>query len=587
VARNSPGALVSVGYNAANMRISRTKTAAAGLLIACYFLLLTRDGWKSYFDADSLLNIAYLHGYGRVPLGMMAVQALTVFTPEYRPMGGLYYRTLFAVFGLDPLAFRIAAFLLLGLNLALAWRWARELSGSRFTAAASTLLFAFHPALSALYYGDGTIYDVLCLSFLLAALTRYVRIRRQEGFLGIRDLLVVMAFFGAALGSKEMALTFPGVLIVYEGLFHSHFRSLGRRATPIVILGIMTALCMGWKTFAPNPMSSNIGQAYTPRFDLTFIGREYLHYYQQLVLDPSLGGTALCVGLLIALAAAAAMRNRVMLFGLLFANLALLPVCVIPGRGGFVWYIPMLGWALYGGSALWQLGSALAALVRTPAYWQAALLGVVAIAAYWFQAPRAAELGAPYIEEQQPLRSLMTAARSASPRLPAGARILLEGDPADVTSLIPLFLLRLGYRDARLWVEPVAQLPENDSPAEASLYAMTIRRAGSGYRVATYPQTGATPVQVATSPGVVHRGQTVRAEFPASLAGCEIDVAYNMPEDELLRAGVWSSWVKLDVQGGGVAQVGRDAERGLVVIDHVRGCKGDWMPARGSFVIIP
>ena len=79
----------------------------------------------------------------------------------------------------------------------------------------------------------------------------------------------------------------------------------------------------------------------------------------------------------------------------------------------------------------------------------------------------------------------------------------------------------------------------------------------------------------------------MRAEFPSSFAGCEIGVAYNMPEDELLRAGVWSSWVKLDAQGGGVTQVGRDAERGLIIIDHVRGCQGDWMPARGSFVIIP
>jgi hypothetical protein len=338
---------------------------------------------------------------------------------------------------------------------------------------------------------------------------------------------------------------------------------------------------------APNPMSSNIGQAYTPRFDLAFIGREYVNYYRQLLLDPGLGGTALLAGLLVALGVAAALRNRVMLFGFLFANLALLPVCVIPGRGGFVWYMPMLGWALWAGSALWQLGSALSARTRAPAYSQAALLGVVAIAAYWLQAPRAAQLGGPYMQEQQPLRSLMTAARSASPALPAGSRILLEADPADVTSFLPLFLLRLGYRDASLWVEPVAQLPGEDSPADAGLYAMTIRRAGSGFRAATHPRSEVARVQVVLSPGVVHRGQGVRAEFPAGFAGCEIGVAYNMPEDELLRAGVWSSWMKLDIQGGGVAQVGRDAERGLVVLDHVRGCQGEWMPARGSFVIIP
>lgn len=567
-------------------RLSYAKTAAAGSLVACYFWLLTRQGWSSYFDGDALMNIAFLHGYGRVSLGVILLQALTVITPEYRPMGGLYYRAWFALFGLNAAAFRIAAFVLLGLNLALAWRWVREMSGSRFTAAVATLLFSFHPAMSALYYSDGTMYDVLCLSFFLLALTKYVRIRRQDGLLTIRSLLVVMAFYGAALGSKEMALTLPGILILYEGIFHRHLCNLCQRITPIVVLGAITALCMIWKTMVPNAMSSNIGQAYTPRCDAAFTGHQYLNYYRQLWLYPDLRGTVLCAGLVAALVAAVAMRNRLMLFGLLFANLTLLPVCVIPGRGGFVWYMPILGWALYAGSAVQQLSGMLARWLSAPRC-QAALLGALAIGAYCVYAPRAAELSASYMPEQRALRNLMSAARTASGSLPPGSRILLEGDPSDETSLTPLFLLRLGYGDASVWVDRVPHLAETDSRSDAGLYAMTIRWTGSDYRVVTHPQSKRQPVPAAVFPGIVHRGQSMRARFPAAFAGCDIDVAYRMPEDELLRAGVWSSWMKLDAQGGGTAKVNQDAERGLVVIDHVRGCDGEWMPAQGSIVIIP
>ncbi len=567
-------------------RLSYARTAAAGAIVACYFLLLTRQSWTSYFDNDTLVNIAYLHGYGRVSLGVLLTQAVTVFTPEYRPVGGLYYRTLFALFGLNAAAFRAGAFGLLGLNLALAWRCVRELTGSRFTAAVATLLFSFHPAMAALYYSDGTIYDLLCFTFLTLALTRYVQIRRQDGLLTATNLLVVAALYGAALGSKEMALTFPGVLILYEAIFHPHLLDLRRRTTPIAVLATMTALSMAWKTMVPNPMSSNIDQAYTPHYDLVFIGHGYLNYYRQLLLYPRLEGMVLCVGLLAALIAAATLRNWVMLFGLLFANLTLLPVCVIPGRAGFVWYIPILGWALCGGSAIWQFSGMLARWLPRPVC-QAALFGMLAIVAYCLYAPRTAEMGTYYMPEQTAIRSLITAALTASPNLPRGSRILFEGDPSDETSFMPLFLFRLGYGDASLWVEPVPHLAETDSPSDASLYAMTIRRTEFGYRVVTHPQPKRQSLQAAVSPAVIHRGQSVRAQFPVALAGCDIDVAYRMPEDELLRGGVWSSWMKLDARGGGTTQVSRDAERGAIVIDHVRGCRGEWAPVHGSFVIIP
>src|SRR5262249_55956619 len=93
------------------------ETLASSIIIGLYFLFLTCPWNAAYFDKDSLMNIAFLHGYGRVPFGIILTQALTVFTPEYRPVGGLYYHSLFALFGFNPAPFRVATCVLLAFNL--------------------------------------------------------------------------------------------------------------------------------------------------------------------------------------------------------------------------------------------------------------------------------------------------------------------------------------------------------------------------------------------------------------------------------------------------------------------------------------
>ncbi|HLN01260.1 MAG TPA: hypothetical protein VK335_18370 [Bryobacteraceae bacterium] len=544
------------------------------------------------------MNIAFLHGYGRVPLGIILTQALTVFTPEYRPVGGLYYRTLFALFGFNPVPFRVATFVLLGLNLVLAARWCRELTDSRFTAAATTVLFSFHPAMVALYYADGTSYDVLCLFFILLTLGQYVRIRHAHRFLPRHNLLIVMAFYGAALGSKEMAITLPGVLILYECVYHPHVRNWRQRLGPIVLLTLMTVLCMIWKTMVPNAMTSNINQGYAPHWQPAYIAHQYLRYYQLLLHNDYLTATVLGASLLLALVLALAVRNRAMLFGYLFANLTLFPVCVIPGRLGFVWYMPVLGWALYGGSATALFSSRLTFLLmlrvrgerpcpRITTTAQMAVLGSLVVVLYMLQARMAADLSLSFIPEQRALRTLLSAARSASPTLPLGSRILLQSDWAEEDPWIPLFLLRLAYRDPSIWVEHAPNSETDSDHGGVGLYTMNIRWDGSVYRTTTQAQPRETPVLLSAAPRFVHRRQNIKVQFPAKFAGCTVDVAYRMPEDELMRAGVWQSWMTLSATSSGAAGIGRDAERGMVVIDHIRACGGDWIPAQGSFVIIP
>jgi hypothetical protein len=568
-----------------NSAIVRASGAGA-LLITC-FLLLTHRGLHTNFTTDDVMNIAFLHGYGRVPLITLLAQALSVFSPEYRPVGGLYYRTLFALFGLHPAPFRIVFFGLLIANLLLAAGWYRRLSRSGMTAACAALLFTFHPTLAGLYYNNGTVYDVLCVFFVLLLLSHWVRVRQEHRLVEGNSLLLVVALYGAALGSKEMAVTIPAVLVLYEVIFHPDRQDLSGRIRPIALLGVMTVVWAAIKLLVPNQM--NINPAYAPHYAPAFLGSSYLHYYRALFGD-HLSGGVLTVGLIAALAIAAVSRNRLMLFGLLLANLTLIPVCLIAERAGFVWYMPLLGLALYGGAALSLLMDLLPGFPIRAVAFTALVAGF-----YGFELRYARNLEAAFLPDQRHLSALLTAAKGAAPTLPHGSRVLMESESRPEIWWIPLFLLRLGYEDPTLWVDRVADLGDRHNPGDVSLYDMRMRWDGAQFQVATQPPVGGAPVIFAVTAygegdgnaGAVRRGQMARIHAPKAFANCALDVAYRMPDDELMRGGVWFHWTELDVSGSGTARVSVDAERGLVVMDRVRACGSRWMPAQAQFVTDP
>jgi len=572
------------------------KLFAAGLTILIYFLFLAGGGLRANFSGDDLTNIAFLHGWGRVSLGAMLAQALSVFSPEYRPMGGLYYRTLFALFGLHPAPFRIAFFTLLIVNMILAALWYRRLSHSGLAVAASVLLFSFQPALAELYYNDGTVYDVLCVFFALLLLGRYTRLRQSQQLVAGNDLLLILALYGAALGSKEMAISVPAVLVLYEVIFHPGIGNLRARLWPIFLLAMMTAVCMAVKILIPNQM--NINPAYTPHYQPGFIGNSYLHYYRLLFLNDTLSAGLLTGGLILALLAAVILRNRLMLFGILFANLTLLTVCTILPRAGFVWYMPLLGYALYGGELVSIVSQKLTTLLEARAgveLWgmpvrsliPSIVFGTLVMVSVAIQSQNSRNLDAPYLPEPQSLNVMLTAAKTAAPSLSHGSRILIESDVYPPIWWAPLFLLRLAYQDPTIWVERVSHLGDRYDPNDVSLYAMRMRWDGSQYRVVMQPQESGPPVVFAVIPRDVRGGQSTRLQFPAAYAGCAIDVAYRMPENNLMRGGVWLRWTQLDAAGTGLARVNPDAEGGLVAIDRVRACGRAWMPSQASFVVVP
>src|SRR5262245_56020616 len=141
------------------------------------------------------------------------------FTNSDRPMGALFYRVVFAGFGLNPLPYRIGCFLLLGVNLGLLYSFCRRLTGSREIALLACLLGAYHAQLADLYYSTGTVYDLLCYAFYYGAFVYYMKVRDTGDVPGWLQTLGVLALYLGALLAKEMAVTLPVFLVIYDLLY--------------------------------------------------------------------------------------------------------------------------------------------------------------------------------------------------------------------------------------------------------------------------------------------------------------------------------------------------------------------------------
>jgi len=350
----------------------------AGLFIACLFLFFTWRGILIYYTGDDLMN---LYGYWSKPLSSLVKANIFFWTPYYRPLGGIIYRTMFAIFGFNPYPLYIVFFAAMLLNLWLAYLVFKRIGGSGEVGAIATLLYAFHGKLDYLYYNAGSMYDVFCFLFFFLALLIYLRARLQDRFPGVWETLGFLACFVCALNSKEMAAALPVIVFLYELIFHPpDFRSLRKLIRWCLQEGrtaLLGALCV--LIYIPGKLSPD-GLASSPAYVPLYTWSRYLEdtgvYLANLLYrsnpDEALRVTAFTpfgVGCIFAVLVAVALwiRSRVAWFGLLFFVIALLPVSFVTARLGFVLYLPLAGLALYAAVGLVRVKDALVGILSAHA----------------------------------------------------------------------------------------------------------------------------------------------------------------------------------------------------------------------------
>ncbi len=434
------------------------RTALIAAFVALYFLWFAAGGLTTGFAPDDMHN---MHKYWEAGPAAVAKANLTFWSSFYRPAGGAWYLSLYSLVHMNPLAYRVTCFVLLGFNLWLIFRLALAFTASFDIASLSAALAAFHAAMIPIYFSNSTIYDILCFTFTNSALIWYLRIRQRGEFLSILQTAVFLLLYIAALDAKEMAVTLPVFVLLWE---LAQPRRGVRRLIPALIAGALTAIYIYGKMTGPDTLSAM--DAYKPiytvqRFFATARNDMNLLFYTERWFN-----STRVILLWIAMPLTGwLLRSRVLVLSGVFAILAFLPVSFLPPREGFVCYLPLAWWSIYLAILLLELRERYSP--KIPAI--AILLVVPLLIAPLHQRHKRVMLG--YLNGAQARTSgALQDLRDLHPRLPQGGRVLIRNNRFG-PNWDMYFLTKLWFNDHRLQVvlQDLNAEPRGDSAREYDL----------------------------------------------------------------------------------------------------------------------
>lgn len=555
---------------------------ACGAFILAFFLFFSYHALDSYFTFDDGTTIYAALKLFDHPWWQDILNVLIVFTKEFRPLTALFWRPLYAIFGFDPLPFRIVVHVFLTLNIGLVYLWARHLNASREVGALAALVFCYNASMLDLFYNTCLVGDVTCFLFYGLAFIAYVR--------GWRVATIVC--FLLALDSKEQAVTLPGMLLLYEIMFRRN--ELRRRwlLPAVMLLADIVYLRIKVADMSQNP-------DYNPHVTVAWVLKNIAHYVEQLLYFPQ-DSISIVVGLLILAAAFGAgvwLRRTEAVFGVLFFIATLLPIAVIQPRAGYAAYIPYFGMALAIGGLLSGLRMLVFGTERgaVPVFLAAAF-----VIGWGHIVNRMPGLG--YYEwSNPPIITLMKQFEGNIPEFPPGARILLTGDNWE-PDWGPMFLVRLLYHDNTVWVDRPKNMAKPPDPmAYDAVVAYTppavklgpaylnrhlsipwetrgtIEPATSQFQV-TSPHANGAASPLKFTPNRVHKGEVVTLSAPG-LSNVALNVVYRFGGN----VRVLKEWCTLDAAG--TCRLPTPPERGELMVDWVQPEGRRWIFTSGVLIV--
>jgi hypothetical protein len=448
---------------------------AAAVSITGYFAVLTKAAFLSYFNPDACMNIYRSWSF---PASWLVKANLLFFLNSdfYRPMGSVWYLGIFGLAGFNPVPFIVLNLLVLAANIWLTYSVCRRLTGSREAGALAALLIAYHGGFAPLYFDLGYTYDVLCYFFYFSALLFYIRIRSQGRALNWRQSIACSVLYICALNAKEMAVTLPAVLFIYEWLYQrTSLRNLWRwlvaDGRAVLVIGVMTVMFTIGRSVGSGLLTI---PAYQPVFSWTSFMATSRSFFQQLFFRTAPVSSVVVVLIwLILFAIAWTTKSRALKFAWLFLMLTVIPVAFIQPRGAAQYYIPYFGWVLYAAAALVEGAKRLLARLPRAARFsslRATVLFLGVGTAMSFLNARIGWVNVTTVSQEGELsRSVVEQIHHLHPALRPGSKILIRDDPFDQPHQM-LFLIRLSYGDNSLVVGSAKFMQPAPSDAQIAAY---------------------------------------------------------------------------------------------------------------------
>ena len=201
-----------------NRRIARHRLLAGAVLAAATFVVFSgslANGFV-YDDNPQILQNPFIlnsHLWKQIFTGSVwSFQGGK--TNFYRPLQFACYWILYRIGGPNPAVFHLLNLLLYAATAWLVYRLSRGLFRNEVVALAGALLWALHPIHVEAVSWISALPDAGFAFFTLLAFLCFVR-AEHEGGKGLRDHALAVAAFFVALFFKEMALSFPFLLLAY------------------------------------------------------------------------------------------------------------------------------------------------------------------------------------------------------------------------------------------------------------------------------------------------------------------------------------------------------------------------------------
>jgi len=322
------------------------------IAIVAYFLHFALPSLAGGFNEDEMTNM-YVYWFSGAFKSLWA--NICFWTASGRPGGALYYLPLHHFFSLNPQPYRIVQVSILTVSIPIVYYLARLLASSRSVAFLAVLALCYHAQLANLVFIGSFIYDVLCGFFYFAALTYYIHIREKGLPLRPMQWVGFLALYACALNFKEMAVTLPVIVLVYELLKYYHeperqkfFRWIVRDASPALAAGAITAIYCYNKIYGPRSWVVAGLEAYTPHYSWHRFIKSNEGFISELfyyLVPKSTGGVVLAAWGLV-FAYAFLRRDRMLQLMAFWVVITPLPLAFIPTRRGACLYLLLFGWAM-------------------------------------------------------------------------------------------------------------------------------------------------------------------------------------------------------------------------------------------------
>ncbi len=135
---------------------------------------------------------------------------------SYRPVATLSYYLLYAVFGLNPVGYHLISFALHIFNVILVYQIALVILDDKRSSAIAGLLFACHPVNTEAVNGISYNEDLIAAFFFFLALLLYMKLKTIAPKRNLVLFILSLLFFLLGLLSKEMAITLPAMVVLYD-----------------------------------------------------------------------------------------------------------------------------------------------------------------------------------------------------------------------------------------------------------------------------------------------------------------------------------------------------------------------------------